>query len=160
MKLRTLSLLAVCMSVSLSAASPAWAADVAVKDAWARATVPGQKASGAFMTLSSVKGAVLVGASSPVASTVEIHEMKHEGEVMKMRAVSRVELPAGKTVALDGSYHIMFMGLNKELKAGDKVPLTLTVEQGGKKENVAVEAEVRPLTAAKGGDSGEHRHSH
>jgi periplasmic copper chaperone A len=156
MKVRTASLLAVCMSVSLSAV----AADVAVKEAWARATVPGQKASGAFMTLSSAKGAVLTGASSPVAKTVEIHEMKHEGEVMKMRAVQRVELPAGKAVALDGGYHIMLMGLSKELKAGDKVPLTLTVEQGGKKESVTVDAEVRPLADAKGGDAGGHRHHH
>lgn len=156
MKLRTASLLAVCMSVSLSTV----AADITVKDAWARATVPGQKASGAFMTLSSAKGAALVGASSPVAGTVEIHEMKHEGEVMKMRAVPRVELPAGKAVALDGGYHIMLMGLSKELKAGDKVPLTLTVEQGGKKESVAVDAEVRALAGGKSGGSSGHHHSH
>jgi hypothetical protein len=133
------------------------AADVEVRDAWARATVPGQQASGAFMTLSSVKGATLVGAASPVAKTVEIHEMKTEGDVMKMRAVPKVELPAGKAVSLTGDYHIMFIGLNKELKAGDTVPLTLKVEQKGKREEVNVTAEVRALDA---GTPEQHQHRH
>ncbi|HWT54672.1 MAG TPA: copper chaperone PCu(A)C [Rhodocyclaceae bacterium] len=146
--------LAAFMLVSLQAA----AADVEVKDAWARATVPGQKASGAFMSVTSAKGATLLGASSPVAKTVEIHEMKTEGDVMKMRAVHRIELPAGKTVNLTGDYHIMFIDLNKELKAGDKVPLTLKVEQKGKQEKVKVEAEVRALDAAKPGDDHQHHH--
>lgn len=146
--------LAAFMLVSLQAA----AADVEVKDAWARATVPGQKASGAFMSVTSAKGATLLGASSPVAKTVEIHEMKTEGDVMKMRAVHRIELPAGKTVNLTGDYHIMFIDLNKELKAGDKVPLTLKVEQKGKQEKVKVEAEVRALDATKPGDDHQHHH--
>lgn len=135
------------------------AADLEVKDAWARATVAGQKASGAFMTLTSAKGATLVGGSSPVAKSVEIHEMKHEGDVMKMRAVSRVELPAGKAVELTGSYHIMLMGLSKELKAGDTVPLTLQIESKGKKESVSVNAEVRALDSGKSG-GGHHHHHH
>ena len=128
------------MLVSLHAA----AADVEVKDAWARATVPGQQASGAFMTLVSAKGATLVGVSSSVAKTVEIHEMKTEGDVMKMRAVPKIDLPAGKAVDLTGAYHVMFIGLNKELKAGETVPLTLKIEQKGKQESVKVNATVRP----------------
>jgi copper(I)-binding protein len=136
------------------------AADIEVKDAWARATVPGQKASGAFMTLTSAKGASLVGVSSPIAKTVEIHEMKTEGDVMKMRAVSKVDLPAGKAVALTGDYHVMFMGLNKELKAGDKVPLTLQLESQGKKERIAVTAEVRALDAGKSQNEGHQHHHH
>ena len=120
--------IALVASTFMLLALQASAADLEVKDAWARATVAGQKASGAFMTLTSAKGAALVGGSSPLAKSVEIHEMKHEGEVMKMRAASRVELPAGKAVALTGSYHIMLMGLSKELKAGDTVPLTLQIE--------------------------------
>jgi periplasmic copper chaperone A len=155
MKIRSALFAAMLMSISLHTL----AADVEVKDAWARATVPGQKASGAFMTLTSAKGATLMGASSSVAQTVEIHEMKHEGDVMKMRAVPKVELPAGKAVDLTGSYHIMLMGLNKELKVGDTVPLTLKLESKGKKENVSVNAEVRSLSAAKPG-ADEHHHHH
>ncbi|MDE2598684.1 MAG: copper chaperone PCu(A)C [Rhodocyclaceae bacterium] len=148
-----ISLAAALMLVAMHAV----AADVEVRDAWARATVPGQQASGAFMTLTSAKGATLVGAASPVAKTVEIHEMKTEGDVMKMRAVPKVELPAGKAVSLTGDYHIMFIGLNKELKAGDTVPLTLKVEQKGKREEVSVTAEVRALDAGKpAGDQHHH----
>lgn len=154
MKNRLALFAAGCMLVSL----PAFSADVEVKDAWARATVPGQQASGAFMTLSSASGAVLVGGSSPVAKSLEIHEMKHEGEVMKMRAIEKLELPAGKVVELSGAYHIMLLGLNKELKAGDKVPLTLKIEQKGKQESLTVNAEVRALTAAK--PAGGHHHHH
>ncbi len=154
MKTRLALFAASCMLASL----PLFAADVEVKDAWARATVPGQQASGAFMTLSSASGAVLVGGSSPVAKSLEIHEMKHEGDVMKMRAIPRLDLPAGKVVELSGAYHIMLMGLNSELKAGDKVPMTLTIEQKGKQESVTVNAEVRALTAAKPASGHHHRH--
>ena len=138
--------------------SSAFAGDVEIKDGWARATVPGQKASGAFMTLTSANGASLIGGSSPVAKTVEVHEMKMEGDVMKMRAVPRLELPAGKPVSLSGDYHIMFMGLNKELKAGDKVPLTLKLEQNGKPESVNVDLEIRGLDSGKA--AGGHHHHH
>ncbi|HWV17522.1 MAG TPA: copper chaperone PCu(A)C [Rhodocyclaceae bacterium] len=153
MKNRIALFAAACTLASLSA----FAADVEVKDAWARATVPGQQASGAFMTLTSAKGAVLLGGSSPVAKSLEIHEMKHEGDVMKMRAVSRLDLPAGKAVELSGAYHVMLMGLNKELKAGDKVPLMLTIEQNGKQESVSIDAEVRALASGKPA-SAHHRH--
>ena len=153
MKKRIAVLAASCLLTSMSAG----AADVEVKDAWVRATVPGQHASGAFMTLTSAKGAVLVGGSSPLAKSLEVHEMKHEGEVMKMRAIEKLDLPAGEAVELSGAYHIMLMGLNKELKAGDKVPLTLRIEQKGKQESVDVSAEVRALTAAKP-TSGHHHH--
>ena len=157
MKKRIALLAAGCMLASLSA----FAADVEVKDAWARATVPGQKAGGVFMTLTSAKGATLLGGSSAAAKSVEIHEMKHEGDVMKMRAVQKVALPAGKSVALTGDYHIMLMGLSKELKAGTTVDLELKVENAEKKvETVKVKAEVRDL-AGKGGDGhGHHGHHH
>jgi hypothetical protein len=153
MKNRIALFAAACLLLS----SSAFAADIEVKDAWARATVPGQHASGAFMTLTSAKGAVLVGGSSPVAKLLEIHEMKHEGDVMKMRAIPKLELPAGKAVELTGAYHVMLMGLNKELKAGDKVPLTLTIEQQGKQESVSINAEVRALASGKPA-SGHHHH--
>lgn len=101
-------------------------AQVEVKDAWARATVPGQKATGAFMKLTAKGGAKLVSASSPAAGVTEVHEMKMEGEVMKMRAVSGLDLPAGKTVELKpGGYHVMLMDLKAPLAKDSTIDITL-----------------------------------
>ena len=83
----------------LSSASIAFA-QVAVKDPWVRATVPAQTATGVFMQLKAAKGARLVEARSPVAGVVEIHEMTMVDNVMKMRAVREIDLPAGKTIHL------------------------------------------------------------
>ncbi len=103
------------------------AQSVDIKDAWARSTVPGQKATGAFMKLTSKDGAKLVAASSPVAGVVEVHEMKMDGNVMQMRAVQGgLELPAGKTVELKpGGYHVMLMDLKQALMKDSTIPMTL-----------------------------------
>jgi len=100
---------------------------VDVKDAWARATVQGQKATGAFMKLTAKDGAKLVAASSPVAGVTEVHEMKMEGDVMKMRAVQGgLDLPAGKAVELKpGGYHVMLMDLKVALQKDTTIPMTL-----------------------------------
>ena len=121
-----------------------------VTDAWVRGTVAGQKATGAFMQLKSPADTALVAAASPVAKIVEIHEMKMEGGMMKMNAVDKLALPAGKAVDLKpGGYHVMLMDLVKPLKEGDTVPLQLTFEdKAGKKQTVEVKALVRPLTAS------------
>ncbi len=134
---------------ALACALPALA-DVTVRDAWIRGTIPGQKVSGAFMQLTSTADAALVEASSPSAKFVEIHEMKKEGDVMKMRAIDRLALPAGKSVALTpGGYHMMLFDLIAPLKAGDVVPLTLTLEDAtGRRSTVVVNATVKALTAA------------
>ena len=120
-------------------------AQVKVDDAWVRATVPAQKATGAFMQLTSAKAAKVVAASSPVAAVVEIHEMKMDDGVMKMRAVDALPLPAGQAVALKpGSFHVMLMGLKAPIKAGETVPLTLTVEGEDKQRStVEIKAEAR-----------------
>jgi hypothetical protein len=129
-------------------------AQTSVKDPWVRGTVAGQKATGLFVQLTSAAGGKLVSASSPVAGVVEIHEMAMDGNVMKMRAISALELPAGKAVELKpGGYHVMLMDLKQELKAGDTVPVTLVVEgAGGKRETLQVTAPVKPL-----GDAGGHK---
>ena len=96
------------------ASTPAWAQTAAVKveGAWARASVQGQKATGAFMRLTAQDGARLVRAESPAAGITEVHEMKMEGDIMKMRAVPALDLPAGKTVELKpGGYHVMLLDL-------------------------------------------------
>lgn len=131
--------------VSLPLAALAQSPAVKVDDPWVRATVAPQKATGAFMQLTSVKAAKVVAASSPVAATVEIHEMKMDDGVMKMRAVEALLLPAGQAVALKpGSYHVMLMGLKAPIKAGETVPLTLTVEGEDKQRTtVEIKAEAR-----------------
>jgi periplasmic copper chaperone A len=126
------------------AAQSAWAANVTVSDAWARATKPGQPVSAAYMQIKSDADAKLIGVSSPAVPRVEVHEMKMDGDVMQMREVKALELPKGKAVALEpGGFHIMLMNLNKPIAAGDLIPLTLVVESGGKKQTVEVKAEAR-----------------
>lgn len=126
-------------------ASLAAQAQVKVDDAWVRSTVAPQKTTGAFMQLTSAKPVKVVAASSPLAAVVEIHEMKMEDGVMKMRAVDALPLPAGQPVALKpGSYHVMLMGLKAPIKVGETVPLTLTVEGEDKqRSNVEIKAEAR-----------------
>jgi copper(I)-binding protein len=133
------------------------AAQVAVTDAWVRGTVTGQKVTGAFMQLKSPADAALVAVTSPVAKLAEIHEMKQDGGVMRMRAVDKVALPAGKSVEFKpGGYHVMLMDVTGPLKEGDTVPLTLTFEdKAGKKETLEVKARVKALTAA---DLPAHKH--
>jgi copper(I)-binding protein len=104
----------------------AQAQSVDVKDAWVRAAVPGQSGTGAFMTLTAKEGATLVGVSTPAAAVAQVHEMKMEGDVMRMRAVPALDLPAGKAVQLKpGGYHVMLMELKQPLPKGASMPLTL-----------------------------------
>jgi copper(I)-binding protein len=137
------------LSLFLFAALPAFA-QVAVNEAWVRATVAQQKATGAFMTLTSKQDSKLVSASSPVAGVVEVHEMKMVDDVMRMRQIPALPLPAGQPVALNpGGYHLMLLELKQPLKDGDKVPLTLEVEDGKQvRSSITVEATVRPLNSA------------
>jgi copper(I)-binding protein len=139
----------------LVASLPASAANVSVTDAWARATMPGQQVSGAYMKIASDADAKLVGASSPAIPRVEVHEMKMDGDVMRMREVKAVDLPKGKAVSLEpGGYHIMLMNLKKPIAAGEVIPLKLLVESGGKQQVVEVKAEAR----APGSDAMPHHH--
>ncbi|MEF8716083.1 MAG: copper chaperone PCu(A)C [Accumulibacter sp.] len=102
-------------------------AQVRVDGAWARATVPSQSATGAFMRLTADKDVVLTGVSSPVARVVEVHEMSMDKDIMRMRAVDQLPLKAGQTNELkSGGLHIMMMGLKKQIKVGEVVPLTLS----------------------------------
>ena len=149
--------IAVLAAGGLAAAPTAWA-QVTVADAWVRGTVTGQKATGAFMQLKSLADTALVAAASPVAKIVEIHEMKMEGGMMKMNAVDRVALPAGKAVDLKpGGYHVMLMDLVKPLQDGETVPLQLTFEdKARKKQTIDVKAVVRPLAAGASPPAAKH----
>jgi copper(I)-binding protein len=119
----------------LAITSTAWAqTSVKVEDAWVRGTVASQKATGAFMRLTSSANARLVAVQSPVAGVVEIHEMAMDKDVMKMRQIPGLELAAGKAVELKpGGYHVMLMDLKQAMKAGDSVPITLVFEDAAKK---------------------------
>ena len=143
--------------ILVATAAPVWA-QVTVSQPWVRGTVQGQKASGAFMQLKSAEGATLVAAQSPVAGVVEIHEMRMENNVMRMRAIPKLDLPAGQAVELKpGGYHVMLMDLKQPLKKGDTVPITLKLQgKDGKPQEVEVKAEVRDLAAPSGGGTMKH----
>jgi copper(I)-binding protein len=162
MKARILAAMpAACLAGLAALFSPLALAQVDVSNAWARGTVPAQTATGVFMTLHAHAPARLVGVSTPAAATAEVHEMKMENNVMRMRAVDGIELPAMKDVELKpGGYHVMLSGLKAPLKAGDVVPVTLTIEQGGKRTQQLVKAEVRDLAAAAQGAAGAGQHKH
>ena len=99
---------------------------VKVDNAWVRATVPGQKGTGAFMNITAKDGMRLVGVASPAAGVAEVHEMKMDGDIMKMRALPGLDLPAGKTVSLKpGGYHIMLLDLKAPLAKDATAPMTL-----------------------------------
>ena len=132
-------------------------ADITVKDPWVRATVPQQKATGAFMQITAPKAARLVEARSPVAGVTEIHEMTMDNDIMRMRAVPGIDLPAGKAVELKpGGYHVMLMDLKAPITEGQEVPVTLVIEGADKKrETVVIKATARAL-----GASGAMDHKH
>ena len=134
-------------------------AEVTVKDSWVRGTTPAQKATGAFMEITSSETAALLTASSPVAGVVEIHTMKMEDGVMKMRALPKLDLPAGKAVKLaPGGNHVMLMDLKQQMKKGDVVPITLKIEGADKKvQTLEIKAEVRDLATPATQDKG-HGH--
>ena len=140
-----LSLIALLAGLA-QAQSPGHSA-IQVKEPWVRGTVAQQKATGAFMQLSAPQDMRLVEARSPVAGVVELHEMAMDNNVMKMRAVPGIDIPAGKGAELKpGGFHVMLLDLKKQLKEGDTVPLTLVLEGKDKKrQSVEVNAPVRAL---------------
>jgi periplasmic copper chaperone A len=130
------------------------AAQVKVEGAWARPTVPGQQGGGGFVTLTSASGDRLVGGSTPMAQRFELHTMAMKGDVMEMRQVESIELPAGKAVKLEpGGLHVMFIGLKQALPLGSKVPVTLKFEKAGEMQ-VEFEVMSRPTAGGQGG----HKH--
>ena len=162
MKPKTLTAAASFVAIACASLG-AHAQAVDVKNAWVRTTVQGQKATGAFMTITAKDGPKLVAGSSPVAGVTEIHEMKMEGDVMKMKAVAGgLDLPAGKSVELKpGGYHVMLMDLKAALPKDTTVPLTLVFKDAKGVES-KVELKVPVATVAPGGKADEkagmHKH--
>jgi periplasmic copper chaperone A len=138
-----------------------YAGDIQIEGAWSRATAPGQDAASVDLSITSKQPVILLGVSSTASRTVEMHSMTHENGMMKMREVKEIELPAGKLVNLGKSgYHLMLVGLKAPLKAGEKIPLTLTIRLSNNRTvKVKAKAEVKSLTATKApSQMDEHEH--
>jgi len=121
---------------SMAQAQNAKVGGVQIENAYTRATVPGQMAAGGFMKIEN-KGAAdqLISASSPVAGEVQLHEMAMDGNVMKMRQVKDIAVPAGGAVELKpGGLHLMFMNIKAPLAAGETVPVKLKFAKAGEVE--------------------------
>jgi copper(I)-binding protein len=130
-------------------ASSAFAGDITVTGAFARASAtPVAKAGAAYMTLvNEGKDADrLIGVSSEIAAMSHLHETKSENGVMSMSAVDGLDVPAGGKVTLQpGGLHVMMMGLKAPLKQGKTFPLELTFEKAGK---IIVEVRVGSVAAS------------
>jgi len=145
---------AICALLVLSCAGPVSAHDyklgaLEIATPWTRATPATAKSGGGFMTITN-KGTTadrLIAARSPASLKVEIHEMKMDGQVMRMRELEKgLEIPAGATVMLKpGGYHIMFMELKAPLAKDAKVPVTLVFEKAG---SIDVDLKVEAMGAA------------
>ncbi len=144
----------------LIAAESAWG-QVKVEDAWARATVQGQKATGAFMKITAPQATRLVSVVSPVAGVAEIHEMKMDNGVMQMRALPGLDLPANKSVELKpGSYHLMLMDLKAPLMKDSSVTMTLNFKDAKgveTKQQISVPVNTA-MPAGKMPDHAHHKH--
>jgi len=163
----------VALSLLVGSALPGLAADTTIGDltitgAFTRATLPNAPVGGAYLTITNSGTADdrLVSASTPAAGMTQIHEMKMDGDVMKMNELpDGLVIPAGQSVALEpGGYHLMLMQLTGPLVEGTKVPVTLTFEKAG---TVEVEVDVGGIAAkepamdhAMHGDNGGGHHDH
>jgi len=144
--------------LAASAAALAQTAPLTVEGAWARASVQGQSASGAFMRLTARERLTLVGASTPAAGMAEVHEMKMDGDVMRMRPIAGLALPAGKPVELKpGGHHLMLMDLKAPLQADTRIPLRLTLRDA-KGATHRLELSVPVLARAPAGAAAAHKH--
>jgi len=102
-----------------------------VSDAWAAATPNGASVGGGYLTITNNSDAAdaLIGASSPRAPRVDLHEMTMQGDIMQMRSIPRLEIPAHASITLaSGSHHLMFNDITAPFVAGQTIPVTLRFE--------------------------------
>ena len=149
--------LAATAAILLSAS--VYAGDIQVEAASVRATAPGQQTAMGDLSITSKKIALLVGVTTPVAQSVELHLMSHDNGMMKMREVKEVPLPAGRVVNMgQEGYHLMLMNLKEPIKEGATVPLTLMIQLADKKTiKLETTATVKPLIVI---DANEQMHHH
>ncbi|WNK01408.1 copper chaperone PCu(A)C [Thalassospiraceae bacterium LMO-JJ14] len=138
---------AIALAATFITSQSALAGDIQITQPWARASAGMAKAGAAFLAVQNT-GATddrLVAARADVSKKVELHTHIKEGDLMKMRQVMAIDVPAGKTVALQpGGLHVMFMGLKAPLKTGAHFPLTLVFEKAGE---ITVDVEVQGVSS-------------
>ncbi|NOU41695.1 MAG: copper chaperone PCu(A)C [Methylotenera sp.] len=141
-----------CMSCSAQAA-------LKVTNAWVKPTAPGQSVAAAYMTLTTSEDVKVIGASSSIARSVEIHEMNMSGNVMKMRQLEELALKAGKSEMLaPGGYHLMLQDIKHQIKAGEVVPMVLVIQDKiGNQYKISFSVDAKKSTA-KDVDKGMHHH--
>lgn len=147
MKNRIKLLTAAMLTAAFLPVSGALAGDIDIENPWARASAGPAKAGAAFMEIKndSVTADRVTGASADVSEAVELHTHIRDGDVMRMREVEFIDVPAnGATELKPGGLHVMFMGLKAPLKEGESFPLTLTFENAG---DVTVEVNVMKASA-------------
>jgi uncharacterized protein YcnI len=140
---------------SMAASAAVTVGNLEISGGFSRATLPNAPVGGGYITITNKGGEAdrLVSAASPVAGVTQLHEMKMEGDLMKMNELPEgIEIPAGETVALQpGGLHIMFMQLTQPLIEGTRIPLTLSFEKAGK-----VEVELSVGSPAAKGSTEDH----
>ncbi len=156
-------LMTLSLPLAVMACMPAWAQPAAVKveAAWARPTVAGQAAGGGFLKITGGPAADrLLGGSAGISKAVELHTMQMDGDVMRMREMPGIDVPAGQAVELKpGGLHLMFTGLKQPLKAGESFPLTLRFEKAGEVK-VEVKVAAQPPAGASAGQAAPGAHKH
>ena len=134
------------LTLGLALPTKAAAPPVEITNAWARATVDGQPTGTAFMTIVAHDPVTISGFESPVAQTVQLHQMTMQGSTMKMRPLASIDLKAGESVILNpADKHVMLFGLKGQLRAGDHFPVTVVMRHAGGTIRATAEVEVRPL---------------
>jgi copper(I)-binding protein len=149
------STLAALLLFAATAAAASPAGPVEVQNAWARATPGGAETGAIYLTLEAPNGDRLTGVSSPVAREAGMHEMTRTGNIMKMRQLPAIDLPAGRKVTLrPGGMHIMLLGLKQPLHAGDSIPLTLDFAKAGKRQVTVPVEKIGAMGPAHAGQGG------
>lgn len=149
-------MLALCGSATQSHASEFRLGAVQIEHPWARATIGAGRVGVAYMHLKNTggQGDRLIGAKTPVAEHASLHTHRMTGDIMRMRPVDAIPIPAGGTAMLKpGGLHIMMMRMTRRLKQGEKFPLTLTFERAG---TITVEVTVKSATAKSAKDMHHH----
>jgi hypothetical protein len=148
---------AACLLISPLAAHDYKIGDLKIDHPWTRATPGGAKVAGGFMKITNTGSQPdrLIGGSAVPAGIFEVHEMRMEGNVMKMRALEKgIEIKPGQTVELKpGGFHVMFMDLNSPFKEGERIKGTLVFEKAG-----TIEVEYKVEARGSSGGHGAHNH--
>src|SRR6266705_1652114 len=119
-------LVALLLVVSGTAAQQYTAKSLWIDHAFARATPPGARTGGVYLTIEnkSSDGDRLVRATSPMAESVELHRMSMDNGMMRMRALPGLDIPPGSVVAFESAgYHLMLLDLKRALKEGESFPM-------------------------------------